>query len=115
MENIRYNKNPSREYTVKSNPLPYDLDGNFVIDKNINKGNFAPTSYLIPEPKYNYFTDTRSRDEYPRFQQTNNYDLYSDNLYNSYESQKDYNGFNTMTCKFHFFLKMIYDFSRFGK
>lgn len=105
MENFRYNKSPSKENPITNpNPLPYNLDGNFIIDKNINNGNFAPTSFLIPEPHYNFFSSKPNpQQDYPQFleksgKKTNNPDELQTDTYNFIQKNKDYNSFNDIEC-----------------
>ena len=72
--------------------MNYYLSGNFIIDKNINKGNYAPTSFLIPEPKYQFIDARNLKGNLPHFTQKNdevNYD----------SSKTDYSDFNDKTCK----------------
>lgn len=114
VENFRYNKNPSKENPITNpNPLPYDLDGNFIIDKNINNGNFAPTSFLIPEPHYNFFSSqANSQQNYPQFleksiSKSSNPDNFQTNSYKFIEKKKDYNGFNDIECLFINFLVFL--------
>ena len=82
-EDFRYNANPSISNTITPNPLDYYLPGNFIIDKNINKGNFAPTNFLIPEIDYNYIDKRKIRNNnnnYQQFLQNNGIRDFQNNL-----------------------------------
>lgn len=90
--------------------MDYQLDGNFVIDKNINKGYYQPSSFLVPEPNY-HFIDGRTiqKDYYPRFLQKNNNGNYhnsktiqktNDNSKNFERSNKGNNDFDNENSKY---------------
>lgn len=71
---MRFNANPDQKNYLNKEYQGSGLYGNFIIDKNINRNKYYPSSLLLPESSSFHFTNQELKKELiygPRFKERN--------------------------------------------